>query len=167
MSRSRRALVAIALFSVAGMALAADAVRGSGTVVAQPRELGAFSGVALGGPFELVLRRGTREAVEVRADDTIVPLVETRIETNAGGRRSLTADLRRGARLAPSTRVVVTVDFVHLDELSLGGGGEISGSGLRSEALEVSITGSGEVVHEGSAQPRTTVVGSGTVRRGV
>ena len=145
MSPARRAFVAIAVLSVAGPLFAADAVRGSGAVIAQQRQLGAFSGVALGGPFQLVLRQGTREAVEVRGDDNVVPLVETRIETGAGGRRSLHVDLQRGARLAPSTRVVITVDFVRLDDLALGGSGEISGSGLRSQALAVSIGGTGSV----------------------
>jgi len=243
MSPARRALVAIVVFSVAGPLFAADAVRGSGNGIVQQRELGAFSGVALGGPFQLVLRQGVQEAVEVRGDDNVVPLVETRIETSVGGRRSLQVDLRRGARLAPSTRVVITVDFVRLDDLALGGSGEITGSGLRSQALavsiggtgsvrlaaleaerldvsiggsgtldvqgragrlelniggsgraaagklvakdvrisvagsghaevnaattlEVAIAGGGEVLHVGSAQPRTTIVGSGKVRRG-
>ena len=165
MSPSRRALVAIALFSVAGMALAADAVRGSGNVVAQQRELGEVSGVALGGPFELVLRQGTREAVEVRSDDNILALVETRIETGSGGRRSLQVDLRRGTRLAAATRVVVTVDFVRLDDLAIGGSGEISGNGLRSDALAVSIGGSGTIrlAALNAARLDVSIGGSGTL----
>ena len=165
MSPSRRALVAVALSTLAGLALAAEAVRGSGNVVTQQREVGSFSGVALNGPFELVLRQGTREAVEVRGDGNVVPLVETRVETSAGGRRSLHVDLQRGTRLAPSTRVVVTVDFVRLDDLALGGSGEISSSGLRSNALAVSIGGSGTIRLAGLQAQRldVSIGGSGSL----
>ena len=128
-------------------------------------------------------RQGLRDAAEVRDDDNVVPLVETR----DGGRRSLRVNRRPGASLAPSGRAVVTADFDRLD-MNLGGSGSVqagkraardvrihlAGSGSSraqanaASALAITIAGRGEAVHASSARPRIAVIGIGigTVRRG-
>ena len=138
-------------------------------------------------------RQGLRDAAEVRDDDNVVPLVETRDGGRRGrrGRRSLRVDRRRGISLAPSTRAVVTADFDRLD-MNLGGSGSVqagkraakdvrihlAGSGSSraqanaASALAITIAGRGEAVHASSARPRIAVIGIGigigigTVRRG-
>lgn len=125
-------------------ASAADAVRGSGVASTQRRDVGAFSGIALGGPFAVVLRPAAREAIEIVADDNLLPLIETTIRNN-GGERSLRIDVAKDARIEPRTKIVVTVDVVRVEHLALGGSGTIDGKAIKSAKLDAAIGGSGAI----------------------
>jgi Putative auto-transporter adhesin, head GIN domain len=176
---------------IAGIALAfapllahgaSDAVRGSGTATTQRRDVGAFTGIALGAPIAVVLRAASRESIEIVGDDNILPLIETRI-TGSGNRRSLEIVLPRNTRIEPRTPVVMTVDYVRIEALSIGGSGRISGSGLKAgklaasiggagtmtlagvdaDQLEVAIGGSGNLISDGRARKLSvSIAGSGT-----
>ncbi|MBV9892215.1 MAG: DUF2807 domain-containing protein, partial [Rhizobacter sp.] len=129
MDIARRPLLALAALGGLAPALvarAADLVRGSGVAASQRRDVGAFTGIALGGPFAVVLRPAAREAVEITADDNVLPLVETTMR-GSGDERTLRIDLARNARIEPRTRIVVTVDVVKVGRLAVGGSGTIDG----------------------------------------
>ena len=123
MSLARRPLLAfagLALLPFARSAATGTLVKGSGVAANERRDIGAFVGVGLGAPFAVVLRPAAREAIEVVADDNILALVQTRLE-GAGSERRLQIDLPRGTRIEPRTPVVVTIDYVRLEDLALGG----------------------------------------------
>jgi hypothetical protein len=122
----------------------ADAVRGSGVAATERRDVGSFAGVALGASFKVVLRPAGREAVEVTADDNLLPLIRTTVR-GSGEQRTLEIDVARNARIEPRTPVVVTVDVVRLEGISLGGSGSIEGNGLKSAKLQAAIGGSGTI----------------------
>ena len=147
MTIARRPFLAFA--AVSGLAApvlarAADVVRGSGVSTTERREVGAFSGVALGGPFAVVLRPAAREGLEITADDNVLPLVETTVR-GSGDERTLRIDLARSARIEPRTKVVVTVDMVKIGHLAVGGSGTIDGKAIKSAKLDVGIGGSGAI----------------------
>ena len=131
------AIFAIAFFNCSSVFAAAAADT-------EQRNVGAFSRVAIGGPFEVVLRPAAKESVEVRAAAEVLPLVETRVE-GSGSERGLRIELRRGTQLPAGTPIVVTVGFVQLESVGLGGNGRLSGSGLRAPRLAVSLGGNGSV----------------------
>jgi hypothetical protein len=144
MSVSRRtvlAAAAIAATAPMGALAAAAIVRGSGVAASERRDIGAFTGVALGGPFAVVLRPSTHEAVEVAADDNVLPLIETTLRAD----RSLQIELAKDVRIEPRTPVVVTIDLVRLDALALGGSGSISGKAIKTAGLAAAIGGSGSI----------------------
>jgi len=115
-------------------------VTGSGKLQSQARAASGFRGVSVAGAMTVVLRQGGREGVEVHADDNLLPWIETVVE---GG--TLRIQTRKGARYSTRNPVVVTVDLIHLDELSLGGSGDVVGPGLQASSLGVSVGGSGSV----------------------
>lgn len=125
-----------------GLAAADTEVKGSGTALTQRREIGAFSGVALSAPFTVVLRAGSRESIEIVGDDNIVPLVKTSLRST-GARSTLQIELPRDTRVVARVPVVVTIDYVRVEALAIGGTGNISGNALKSAKLEASIGGSG------------------------
>ena len=59
-------------------------VRGSGRIVAESRDFAPFRAVHLKGGMALVLRPAARQAVEVRADDNLLPLVVTAVVQRGG-----------------------------------------------------------------------------------
>ncbi len=143
---SRRPLLIAGLGLVLGPrpVLANSDLRGSGTATSERRDIGAFGGVSLAAPFEVVLRQANRESIETVADDNVLPLIETRLR-GSGTSRTLDIRFAPDARVDPRTPVVVTVDYVRLSTISLAGAGSISGAALKAGKFDASIGGSGSL----------------------
>ena len=168
MSLARRPFLAFtgfALLPFARNAAAETVVKGSGVAATQRRDVGAFVGVALGAPFAVILHPGAREAIEIVADDNILALVQTRLE-GSGSKRSLQIDLPRDIRVEPRTAVVVTIDYVHLEDLAVGGSGSIAARSMKAPQLKAAIGGSGKIdLGDLDAGNLTVAIGgSGTFR---
>ena len=148
MSLARRPFLAFAgltLLPFARHAVASDTlVKGSGVAATQRRDVGAFTGVSLGAPFEVVLRPGPREAIAISADDNILALVQTTLKAS-GSRGSLQIDLPRDTRIEPRTPVVVTIDYVRIEDLAVGGSGSIAATAMKASGLSAAIGGSGRI----------------------
>lgn len=139
------ALVVIASLACASVVMAAsDPVRGSGVAATQHRDVGAFTAVSLGASFAVILRSGSREGIDVVADDNLMPLIVTSIR-GQGSDRTLKIDVAPGARIDPRTPIVITVDVVRLEAIALGSSGSIVGTGLKPAKLAAAIGGSGEI----------------------
>ena len=140
------------------------AVDGSGTAATQRRDLGSFTGIALGAAFTVMIRQGSREGVEIVADDNLMALIETKVSGRAN--RTLAIGVVRDARIDPRTPVVVTVDVVKLEDIALGSSGTITASGLKSATLDVALGGSGRIelpsLEVGALE--VSIGGSGAIR---
>ena len=121
-----------------------DRVAGSGKLANESRAVTGFQAVALRGSMKLVLRQGTREGVELRADDNLLPLIETTV-VDRGGVPTLELGFKKGAGFSTRNPVVATIDLVTLKSLSISGSGDIVGDALKTPGLAVAITGSGNV----------------------
>jgi hypothetical protein len=144
MTLARRPLLALATSTLLLgplLARARDTVRGSGVAATQRRDLGPFTRVSLDAPFAVVLRPGSRDLIEIAADDNVLPLIETTLRAD----RSLQIELAKDVRIEPRTPVVVTIDLVRLDALALGGSGSISGKTIKTAGLDAAIGGSGSI----------------------
>lgn len=119
-------------------------VTGSGKLQSESRAVGSFQAIALHGSMNLVLRQATREALELRADDNLLPLIETKVVSRGG---VPTLDIGSKDRSSFSTRnpITVTVDVVTLAALSASGSGDVSGEGLKAPALKISLAGSSDL----------------------
>ena len=158
---ARTALVAFALALACVAARAEDggswmqmlglrAVAGSGTQRTDSRAVSGFQAIALNGSIKLVLRQGAREALELRADDNLLPLIETRV-VNRGGVATLEIGPRRSTNLAPRSEVMVTVDVLTLAALSVNGSVDVVCDELKTPALRVHLAGSGKLMLRGVA----------------
>jgi len=139
---SRRLLLIAGFGLVLSPRFALADIRGSGNATTQRRHIGGFTAVSLSAPFAVVLRPASRESIEIVADDNVVPLIETRLRGSVTS-RTLEIGLPHGSRIDPRTPVVVTVEYVRLSVLLLGGAGSIAGSAVRAGKLDASIGGSG------------------------
>lgn len=117
-----------------------ERVTGSGRIVEESRALAGFSALKLAGGIDVELRAAERESVTVRADDNVVPLIETRVEGAA-----LVIDVARGASLPTQRRPRVRVEFVRLGAISVAGSGDVRADRVRGDTFAVSVAGSGDV----------------------
>jgi hypothetical protein len=174
------------LAMAAWMPLAAQAERvsGSGRVATETRSLPPFEGVALSGSMDLVVRQGGTQAVEVQADDNLLPFLETEV-SGSGADARLHVRWKRGTSIRNSTTTRISVTVPRLSALSASGSGDmtvepfetpslairISGSSdttlrrLTTADLQIAISGSGDVEGAGSAtRLKVSVSGSGDVK---
>jgi hypothetical protein len=122
---------------------AAD-VQGSGRLQTESRTVAPFQAVELKGSMNLVLRQGAREGVELRGDDNVLPLIETRV-AERDGVPTLSIGTRPGAGYSTSNEVVVTVDLKTLSALTLSGAGDARADALKVAALKVVLNGAGDL----------------------
>jgi len=156
-------------------------VVGSGHGASETRNVGDFEAIASDGSMDLVVRQAGKEAVEVQADDNLLPLIETVVEPGRNG-KTLVIRLRHGESVSYHSSIKVTVDVVKLNAIVTSGSGDItvqalktpslklaiSGSSdarldaLDTDAFELRISGSGDVVAKGNAkQLKLSIAGSG------
>lgn len=166
------------------LAAAASLVVGIAAAATETRAVADFEAIATNGSMDIVVRQSGKEAVEIQADDKILPLIETVVEPGSNG-RTLMLRFKRGERISHTGRIRVTVDVVKLGAIVTSGSGDIlvdglktpafklsiAGSsdaklgGLATESLEVRISGSGDVLAAGSAKSvKLSIAGSGDAK---
>ena len=119
-------------------------VAGSGKLATETRAVTGFQAIALRGSMKLVLRQGAREGLELRADDNILALIETRV-VDRGGVPTLEIGTKNGTSFSTHNPIVATIDLITLRALAIAGSGDVSGDALKTPGLEVAISGSGKV----------------------
>jgi hypothetical protein len=164
-------------------AQAAERVVGSGRAASEPRSVGDFEAISLDGSIDITVRQGAATSVTATADDNLLPLLETQVETGASGPR-LVVRWKPGTSLSTRGKVQVQVFTPRLVALAIAGSGDariesfstpslklaLSGSGdaalpdLKTEILNIAISGSGDVKADGAAaRLKISVAGSGDV----
>ena len=170
MTHANRRYVLIALSSMASMASAGvftsdRTVKGSGRPTTERRPISGIDRVSIAGPFDVEIRQGSIEALEMTGDDNLMSLIESRVE-GTPGRAALRIGPKEGTQLDPSQPIRVRIDLVHVSGLGLAGDASLKGKDLRAPRLGVSIGGSGSVDLPGLQTERLTVDigGSGNAR---
>ncbi|WP_425257394.1 head GIN domain-containing protein [Rubrivivax sp. RP6-9] len=129
---------------------ASAATTGSGRMATEQRAVSGFEAVATTGSIDLVLRQTGKEAVEVQADDNLLPLIETVVERGSRG-PTLQVRLKRGERVHNHGQIRVTVDVVQLKAVSTAGSGDIVVDGLKTPSFHLSIAGASDARLNGLA----------------
>lgn len=119
-------------------------VQGSGKLQTESRTVGGFQAIELHASMNLVLRQGAREALELRADDNLLALVETRV-TNRSGVPTLEIRVRDNTSYSSRNPITLMIDVATLSSLSVRGSGNVSGGGLKASALKIAMAGAGDV----------------------
>jgi hypothetical protein len=139
----------------------AETIKGNGVAKQETRAPGSFHGVALSIPAQVEVRMGNAESVTVETDENILPWVETRVENGTLHIRPA----KRNLNLQPRSLKVV-VQARQIGQLSIGGGGSITATSMKSPRLELDIGGAGTIDLAGleSNSIAAAVGGSGDVR---
>ena len=131
---------------------------------AQKREIdvSSFSELSFGISGELYLTQGSREFVEIEADDDDFDKIEF---YNRGGRLSIRSKERNGWRSGRMGRVRIYVTAKELDRISVSGSGSIYGEGkFDADDLKIVVSGSGSISLESESRDlEVRVSGSGSM----
>lgn len=166
---SRATFLQFGLACVAALTIvvspAQAATTGSGRPATETRNVSDFEAIALSGAMDLVVRQGTKETVEVTADDNLLPLLETVVEQGSNG-RTLHVRFKRGERITTKGPIKVNVSVIKLSGLSAAGSGDIRVEALKTPQLKLSVSGSSDAkLNELSADAlEVRIAGSGDVR---
>lgn len=115
----------------------------SGTVISERRDVSGFSAIHLSGPIDLELKASDREGVTVKADDNVVPMIETRV--TGGDRPALEIRVKPDAAFRASRSPLVVVEFRSLAELVIRGSGKVRADRIDANDFALSMAGSGDV----------------------
>jgi hypothetical protein len=164
----RAAFVLVACTSFVGAAAHAqdgwwgsgERVEGSGKRGTDNRSLSEFNNLNVSGSWTVQLRQGNNHSVTVEGDDNLLPYIETKVEG-----KSLTIQPKKGTRLMFKEKAVVTVNFVDMRTISLGGSNNLESPSLRGDRLDFNLGGGGGAKFDNLDVKRFTanIGGSGSV----
>lgn len=117
-----------------------DTVEGSGKVVEQARSASGYSRVIVRGPMTVQLRNTGSEKITVRADDNIVPLIETFVEAG-----KLVVGVKKNTSFRTRSPLSVVVEFKQLEALELLSSGDVTADAVTATIFEGTIQGSGDL----------------------
>jgi hypothetical protein len=138
-------------------------VFGSGVVVMESRALESFTAVeARGGGYEVVLELAPTHAVEITADDNLVPLLRTDVRE---GRLVISVDPQ--LRLVPTEPIVVRVSVAEVSELLASGGVLLNAEVGVVPRLAIAASGASLVDVNGSAERQVLTISGASVYRGL
>jgi hypothetical protein len=171
----------IILFLSACIALnSCDYTTGSGHIVNQKRSVSSFTGISVGGSFDVEIKTGDSQQVEVEADDNIIKYVETSVSggvlnINLEGMHSLNNVHLKVVITTPelaSITASASADVKALDQLK--GNGKISFEASSSAEIEAEVdapsifvdaNSSGTVTLKGKTKDyKATVSSSGEIK---
>lgn len=110
-------------------------IKGSGNVIKETRNVSGFSGIDVGGAFEVILIKANKEKVVLEIDDNLMPYVTTKV---FGG--ILEIDNKKNFRNPKELKV--TIYYKSIDEIDLSGAASLfSEDVLKTESLEIDASG--------------------------
>ncbi len=134
-----------------------DAVRGSGDIVTEVREVSGFSEVHLEGSGDVVVEIGENESLTVEADDNLLELITTSVR---GSRLVIEFD----EPLRPSEAIVYRIEMIEFDEVAVAGSADVVAPNLACGTFSVTVTGSGSFDLGGTCDALdVSIAGSGDV----
>jgi hypothetical protein len=148
MNPSRRATLAALVLSAIVLPACGAGAAGSGKPATEARTVAEFQAVRLSGSMDLQVRQGAQQALQVQADDNLLPLLETTVES-VGGVPTLDVRWKRGHYVDTRHNVKVSVVLPRLSAVQAAGAGDIRIEAFTTPALKVSLSGSGDARFEG------------------
>jgi hypothetical protein len=129
---------ALGIGALVALGVSRPTVIGSGVPATEERALGDVSEVALAGTGELTIAQGLVPSLTVRADDNILPLLETEM-------RGHTLALRSPGRTSihPKTKIEYTLTVPQLSTITVSGAGTVRTAKFVGNALTVKLSGAG------------------------
>ena len=140
----KKSLVLFLLLLAASLSVTAcnlNAIRGSGNLVTETRDVSGFDGIALSGSGEVIITQGEAESLTIETDDNVMEHVKAEV---SGG--TLNLGFEEGINLVSPTRLIFTVGVDELRSVSVAGSGDIESEMIVTDRLDASVGGSGNVL---------------------
>lgn len=130
--------IVVAAAALSGCSYFGPCVDGSGPVLDEIRETGDFTAVKNTGSFDVYVTRSDDFSVVVRAQESLIPIIETNVSGN-----TLIIEIRNNTCIRSSANIEVHVAMPETEALSLDGSGRVFADMVSSSEVEISNSGSG------------------------
>lgn len=134
-----------------------SAVQGNGNIVTTNRNIPEVSNISFGGSYKVIIQNGSSPEVSLKGDQNILPLINTHVE---GNELKITTDHHS---LNPSQQIVINITVPHLEQVDASGSNEISLEKIKTNYLEIHVSGSNRLTATGTART-FRLNGSGSCR---
>jgi hypothetical protein len=145
MKRLALLIVLLSLAVASGCHKIHHGVAGSGKRVTQKREVAAFTSINTQGAFNIEVVCQKPVALELEADDNIVPLVSTEVSNNILYVKGL-------QDFSVSEPIALKISVPNLDGLSVAGAGTMDISDLKNDKFEIDSSGAPTIKVSGNTK---------------
>ncbi len=118
------------------------AVRGSGNIVTQTREVSNFDAIEVDYSAQVLIKQGKTESLKIEADDNLMPELQTRVRN---GRLEIFHMSERNSHVVPTKLPKITITVKDLNKVEFSAAGQLIIQDLDSDELDVSISGAGDL----------------------
>jgi hypothetical protein len=119
------------------------AVRGSGIITTETREISGLRSLLIEYPAEVVIRQGATESLTIEGDNNLLPQLRSQVQF--GELRFGNDEPNWQARVSPTHTVRLTLTVKDLREVNFSSAGTLRIEGLTTDTLTVGLQGAGEV----------------------
>ena len=113
-------------------------VKGSGQMASEVRDVTGFHALDVGGVFQVEITSGREFAVEVEADDNLMPLIRTDVR---GG----VLRIKTERKLSTSNPIRVRVSAPDIDDLDVSGAANVTLANISNSGLNVDASGASKI----------------------
>lgn len=138
-----------ATLAAASLLVLAACTHGSGPVLDESREVGAFTAIDAGGGVQVHVTIGQAGPIVVHAQQNILDKLSTEVRSDGTLRIEALEDF------VVADPVVIDVVTPQLAGISLSGGAAVQLSGLRADAIELSLSGGARATISGAVTDMT------------
>ena len=118
-------------------------VKGSGTLATETREVGNFDAIQLDGAGKLVITQGETNALQIEAEDNILPDLKSTVE---GSTLVLGfQDKIWQKTLLPTETITYSLVVTDLTAITFNGAGDLDMNLLDTDSLTITVNGAGQV----------------------
>jgi hypothetical protein len=144
-------------FGIAAASAACDlaGTRGEGAVKTDTRDVGAFSRIETGAGIGVTVRVGPARALEVHAQENLLPIIVTEVQND-------TLFLRSAHVYTTSEKVEVVLTTPTLSRIVLSGGSRGSIDGLAANDMEIELSGGSRLTATGDVEDLTLGMSGGS-----
>jgi hypothetical protein len=117
-------------------------IKGSGVAATEAREINDFTGVDVGGVFQVEITAGKDFSVSVDADDNLLQYIKTEVNGDV-------LHIETTERINSTTPIRVHIAAPDIESLSTSGASKVALAGVRNSSLEVDTSGASKIKIEG------------------
>ncbi|HEY0667165.1 MAG TPA: head GIN domain-containing protein [Sphingobacteriaceae bacterium] len=131
----------------------------------ETRAVSNFTGISSGGHFNVFVKLGSTESLEIEAEAETLKYIETVVENSV---LKIRVKNRLNRPMADLGKVTITITAKSLNALSLSGSGSMSVDGIiKSKNLNTSVSGSGSLDFDADVSDLKAIIsGSGSMSAG-
>lgn len=122
-----------------------SAIKGSAVAGSEVRDLRGFSGVDVGGIFQVEVTAGKDFSVEVEADDNLLQYIKTDVEEGV-------LKIETTERINSHTPMRIRISAPDIESVSASGACKVSLAGVRNSALNVDTSGASKIKVAGETE---------------